>query len=306
MALPTNTDYIQAVQQPKVAFLRSDLQGRSAARNRLNMPISWSGNFAIVFKLEGTPKPLALRCFTQPVSQTQERYRAYSNFLRGNVPATLRKSLLSLEFMDAGMRIGSQTVPVILMEWQEGADLLEWVKGRSCEPRKLQALRDEFRALVADMERCGFVHGDLQHGNVMVSSQGHPVLVDYDNLLVPGAKAFGPSNQGLPGFQHPAINVRTDHRLLDRMPSLVIYAAIEILSVAPELAPDWEQIDGLVFTAQDLANPRGSKVFHAMESHPHFQGIGHQLAKALEGPIERIPTLEAFLGEVANHRYKRV
>lgn len=306
MSLPSNTDYIQAVQQPKVAFLRADLQGRSASRNRLHMPISWSGNFAIVFKLDGSPKPVALRCFTQPVSQTQERYRAYSNFLRGQVPANLRRSLLSLEFLDAGMRVGAQTVPVILMEWQEGDDLLEWIKSHAGQRRRLQALRDAFRSLLADMERCGFVHGDLQHGNVMVSSQGHPVLVDYDNLLVPGAKAFGLSNQGLPGFQHPAVNAKTDHRLLDRMPALVIYSALEILSVAPELAPNWDQIDGMVFQAKDLAFPRGSQLFQAMEAHPHFQGFGLHLAKALEGSIERVPTLEAFLNEVATHRFKRV
>jgi serine/threonine protein kinase len=281
MSLPSNTDYIQAVQQPKVAFLRADIQGRCASRNRLNLPISWSGNFAIVFKLDGTPKPVALRCFTQPVSQIQERYRAYSNFLRGQVPANLRRSLLSLEFLDAGMRVGAQTVPVILMEWQEGDDLLEWIKSHAGQRRRLQALRDAFRALLADMERCGFVHGDLQHGNVMVSSQGHPVLVDYDNLLVPGAKAFGLSNQGLPGFQHPAVSAKTDHRLLDRMPAMVIYSALEILSVAPELAPDWDQIDGLVFQAKDLVCPRGSQLFQALEAHPHFQGFGLHLTKAL-------------------------
>jgi hypothetical protein len=304
VSLPSNTDYIQAVQQPKVAFQRADLQMRCASRNRMNMPISWSGNFAIVFRLDGPPKPLALRCFTQPVTQTQERYRAYSNFLRGQVPANLRRSLLSLEFLDAGMRVGAQSVPVILMEWQEGEDLLEWIKSHASQPRRLQALRDAFRSLLADMERCGFVHGDLQHGNVMVSSQGHPVLVDYDNLLVPGAKAFGPSNQGLPGFQHPAVNAKTDHRLLDRMPALVIYSALEILSDAPELAPGWDQIDGLVFQAKDLAHPRGSQLFQAMEAHPRFQGFGLHLVKALESTVERVPTLEAFLKEVGAHRFK--
>jgi hypothetical protein len=304
VSLPSSTDYAQAVQQPKVAFLRADLQERSVSRNRLRVPISWSGNFAIVFKLEGPPKPLALRCFTHPVSQTQERYRAYSDFLRGQVPANLRRSLLSLEFLDPGMRVGTRTVPVILMAWQEGDDLLEWVKHHASDLRRLRALQAAFRALVADMEGCAFVHGDLQHGNVLVSAQDHPVLVDYDNLLVPGAKPFGSSNLGLPGFQHPAIHARTDHRLLDRMPALVIHTALEILSVAPGVAPDWGRIDGLVFQARDLADPRRSPLFQALDAHPQLQGFGHHLASALEGPIERVPTLEAFLGAVAAHSFK--
>lgn len=304
MNLPSSTDYAQAVQQPKVAFLRADLQGRCVARNRLRVPLSWSGNFAIVFKLEGPPRPLAVRCFTHPVTQTQARYRAYSDFLRGPVPATLRRSLLPLEFLDPGMRVGARTVPIILMEWQEGDDLLAWVKRHAGDARRLRALQAAFRALVADMERCGFVHGDLQHGNVMVSAQDHPVLVDYDNLLVPGAAPFGSSNLGLPGFQHPAVHARTDHRLLDRTPALVIHTALEILSVAPGAAPDWERIDGLVFQARDLADPRRSPLFQALEAHPHLQGFGQQLARALEGPPERVPTLEAFLGEVTAHRFK--
>lgn len=305
MPMPSNGDYAKAVQQPKVAFPRADLQALLPDLGKHGTPLSWSGGFAVVFRMN-TPagRKVALRCFTREVQQVQDRYRAYARFLEGAVPSILKQSLLDVEYLEAGMQVGVTPVPVLLMTWQEGQDLLQWARAAVNIPGRIEAFQGRFQALARAMQQVGFIHGDLQHGNLMVSGRDVPVLVDYDNLLLPGARSLGITTFGLEGFQHPGVGAGTPHHLLDRVPILVINTALEILKVNRSLLPGWETIDGMLFQAADLRHPNGSALFQAMEGERGLQGFARQLALVLAGPVDQIPTLDEFLKRVSAHAYR--
>jgi hypothetical protein len=220
------------------------------------------------------------------------------------VPAVLKQSLLDVEYLEAGMRVGATPVPVLLMTWQEGQDLLQWARAAVNSPGRIEAFQGRFRALVRGMQQVGFIHGDLQHGNLMVSDKDLPVLVDYDNLLLPGSRSLGVTTFGLEGFQHPGVGAGTPHHLLDRMPILVIDTALEILKVNRSILPGWENIDGMLFQAADLRHPNGSALFQAMESERGLQGFARQLALTLARPGDQIPTLDEFLKRVSAHVFQ--
>ena len=48
-----------------------------------------------------------------------------------------------------------------------------------------------------DLHSVGFSHGDLQHGNIMVNSEGKLFLVDYDSMFVPGLENVSDEIKGL-------------------------------------------------------------------------------------------------------------
>ncbi|WP_286355339.1 phosphotransferase [Geothrix oryzae] len=220
------------------------------------------------------------------------------------MPPILKQSLLDVEYLKAGMQVGVTSVPVLLMTWQEGQDLLQWARTAANNPGRIEAFQGRFRALARAMQQVGFIHGDLQHGNLMVSQRDLPVLVDYDNLLLPGSRSLGVTTFGLEGFQHPGVGSGTPHHLLDRLPILVIDTALEILKVNRALLPGWETIDGMLFQASDLRQPNASALFQAMEGERALQGCARQLALVLAGPVDQIPTLDEFLKRVSAHAYR--
>ena len=63
------------------------------------------------------------------------------------------------------------------MEWVEGELLDSFIRHHLGESQKLRELATAWQQMCAVLERAGLAHGDLQHGNVLVSN-GRLVLVD--------------------------------------------------------------------------------------------------------------------------------
>ena len=64
-------------------------------------------------------------------------------------------------------------------------------------------LADQFDQIIADMSSAGIAHGDLQHGNLLVQSDGTLRLVDYDGMYFPQLKQLPPNEYGHPNYQSP-------------------------------------------------------------------------------------------------------
>ncbi len=297
MSLPDGQDYFVAIQNPARTLANPGLQRCVPRLGPNGMPLVWAGGWAMTFQLchpDGSFH--ALRCFTRPLEGLLGRYKAMQAFY-GACGPVLQGALVPSWLEEQGIRIGGTSHPIVVMGWVEGEPLDEWIQGRLGRPGELAALRGAFRNLVAEMARAGFVHGDLQHGNILVRG-GRPVLVDYDTVFPPGAAGLGFSLIGLPGFQHPAFTLRDDPRLLDRFPSLVIHTALEALELCPDLgkAPG-AFADAILFHKEDFKDPANSGLFQALLREPYLKRKAEVLASCARGPVGALPDLETFLRE---------
>jgi len=115
--------------------------------------------------------------------------------------------------------------------------------------------------MVADFHRRNIAHGDLQHGNIMVKSDGSIVVVDYDSMYIEQLRGMDDVIKGLPGYQHPA---RGKNQIinpqLDYFSELIIYLALLIFTDKPDRWKDYYGAEDLLFSKEDFANIRQSAI----------------------------------------------
>ena len=99
----------------------------------------------------------------------------------------------------------------------------------------LRGLAAQWAALVRQLEVAPLAHGDLQHGNILVTPEGALCLLDYDGVWTPTLAGLAPGELGHPSYQRPG---RTYSRAMDRFSALVIYTALQALVLAPSCRHD--------------------------------------------------------------------
>jgi hypothetical protein len=296
-------EYLKALQIPSLALGEPILQSCQVDCNQMGQPKSWAGSNAIVFRLRVPNGPiLALRCFTQKVSDVERRYRAYADFFE-KAPLGLKSALVGVNYLGHGIQIpgatGESWQPVIVMPWVNGQHLGAWVEGNRSDRRKLSWLQGQLGELAEEMASAQFIHGDVQHRNIMVGERG-PVLVDYDSVLLPNAKALKLTTQGLAAFRHPRAIATTPPDALDRFAFLVLHVALEALIRKPALYDRWGNVEGLLFQGSDLRDPGASPLFQTLRGCPELAGMAQALADVCRSAPSKTPKLDAFLAMPRN------
>jgi len=250
---PSAEDYILAVQQPKRAFTRPDLARSSfAVHPLLQVPVPASGTTAVVFKATVEGRPQALRFFTREDASTRQRYTALNTWFteRG-----LRGDVAGCTWIDDAILVGGRRWPMVQMEWVEGSPLDQHVADlvEADDRPALGALAGRWRDLVRRAQSARFAHGDLQHGNVLVQSDGRLRLVDFDSSwIAPFAGTTPPSEVGHRNYQ-PANRVWGPW--MDTFPGLVIYLSLLALARDPGQWFRFNDGENLLFRHDDYAPP---------------------------------------------------
>jgi hypothetical protein len=306
MAWPSPPDYNEAIQNPQHCFADPDLRGGKPALNALGLPWPRSGNNADVYKIVApNGKPWAVKCFTREVHGLHERYQAVSDHLQ----QTSLPFMVRFQYLDQGICVHGQWYPVVKMRWVEGLTLNDFVKEFIDRPLVLDGMAQLWLKLAPEMRTAQIVHGDLQHGNVLMVPRRNLAkmrlrLIDYDGMIVP-ALAGRPSGElGHPNYQHPQ-RLREgigDPAEADRFGHLVIYSALRCLVYGGR--PLWERYengDNLLFRSQDLQDPGSSALFHelAEATDPAIAALAGHLLLASQGPVDRVPLLHEVAGTVA-------
>ena len=286
------------IQSPPAVFSDPALRACTVDCSQMGMPKSWTGANAIVFRLRGADGlPLAVRCFTQKVDDVETRYRAYADFY-WKAPEALRKGLAEACYLERGIHVQDGTAepwkPVIVMAWVDGKELGTWVETHLSDRNRLVWLQGKLRDLSAQMTSAGFIHGDLQHRNILVNENG-PVLVDYDSVIPPRTKGLTLNTQGLPSFRHPRAASNTQPAMLDRFAFLVLHMALEALIRRPDLFTQWGRGEGLLFQGSDLKNPGASPLFQTLQADPGLKGMAQALVKVCQAAPSETPGLDKFL-----------
>ena len=272
--LPTAMEYRDALQAPDLAFLDRELRGGRPVLDRLGLPRASSGNFAAVFHVRCLLRQYAVRCFLRSTEGMHERYRLISGAL-GGAPAIAGRWTVGFEYVDDGVRVGSAVYPLIKMEWVDGTQLHTYVGANLSRPDKIYELAGSFLTMMCDLRQAGLAHGDLQHGNILVTRAGGLQLVDYDCMYTPWMAGQWAPELGHPNYQHPQRATEHFDASLDDFPSWVIYVSLVALAYAPGL---WSRFEGgdecLFLRKKDFLNPESSEAISAMRaaiSEPKFQ-----------------------------------
>ncbi len=261
---PTPQDYNEAVQQPQLCFSDPDLMKSRVELNHLGLPRPMTGAFASVYRLsniQGTS--WAVRCFLEQRDDMKERYEA----IMSSVNSSGCDLFAKFQYLERGVKIRSDWYPILKMEWIEGESLDKYLDRHVKTRTKVAALHKHFRELVASLKQAGIAHGDLQHGNILVTDSGLK-LIDYDDMFVEQLKGKVSHELGHRNFQHPARSYNHFSEDLDNFAVWVIDLSLKALVVDSDL---WRELKGgddcLLFRHRDFKDPLDSMVLNHLCEH---------------------------------------
>lgn len=303
---PTGVDYQQALYNTSLAFQDPALRDGAPVLGPLGMPKAISGNFASVFTINGTDgRRWAVKCFTRHVPDQAFRYEQVSKTLR-RVESPWK---VEFQYLPGGILCAGAWYPALKMEWVEATGLLPYVETHLSDRDALADLAEKFGDLVRDLSRHGIAHGDLQHGNILVTPSGELKLIDYDGMFVPELSSRGASELGHANYQSP---LRTEGYWgpdIDRFSSWVIYTSLGALALDPML---WRTLhadgdEALLFHQNDFSDRDRSRVRDALANSPvaKLRETAQDIDFLWTADLAAIPPLEMILDPaMANQRAK--
>ena len=293
---PTGGQYRDALYNTDLCFKDSALKGSTVNTDLLGMPKIISGNFASVFTVRSASnQKWAVKCFTRFVDHQEMRYQFISEALR----PVKKPWRVEFDYLPEGVMCEGHWYPVLKMEWVEAVELIPFVERHLRDPAKLADLAIKFARMVEDLAVLGIAHGDLQHGNLLVTSSGELKLIDYDGMYVPSLAKMGASEFGHPNYQSPARASSTWGPYLDNFSAWVIYASLVALTIEPSL---WTLLrdqgdEALLFKKADFEDQYASRAFQVLsQSHvPDLQMIGTGIEALWAPNVRAIPAFDPSL-----------
>src|SRR5262249_48926939 len=194
-----------AVQNPAWCFADADLKGGQAAAGPLGLPLTYSGNFASVYRLD-CPRgdSWAVKGFTPEAPGRPGRYPQINQDLQSQA----RRFTVFFRFLDQGVQVNGSWFPALKMRWVEGLTLNEFLRQYASNQAVLEQLSGLWLRLAQEMRDAEMGHGDLQHGNVLLIPGAHNRslalrLIDYDGMWVPEPAGNPSPENGHPNYQPP-------------------------------------------------------------------------------------------------------
>lgn len=264
MSWPTPQDFNEAVQNPATNFGDEELRSGKVAVNSLDLPRVATGAFASVYKIRCHTRDLAVRCFLRQIPDVQDRYKKISDFVMSDdLPATV-----GFQYLDQGISVRNRWIPILKMDWVEGKTLDLFIRQNLTNAPALTRLAQQLYLLALDLKRTGIAHGDLQHGNILVTANGDLRLVDYDGMFVPTLKGQSSLELGHRNYQHPA---RDGTHFDERLDTFSIWCLMLSISCLIRDCTLVQQLSGLdeciIFRQSDFRYPLKSAAFALLESH---------------------------------------
>lgn len=297
---PCASDYAESVQNLQLT-VRDDVLKRCVAVCDANgLPVAISGNFASVYQcVSPVGDKWALRLFLSAPSDHQRRYQEIARALR----AMASPCILDFEYISDGICTNGRLFPILKVQWIEGLPLDRFISENRDNSVVLLNLEESFVKLIGALRSNGIAHGDLQHGNILVTPEGHLRLIDYDDMFVPALSGLQSNELGHRHYQHPARTADDFGAFLDNFSSLVIQASIRCIRKDPSLLNDITGGECLLFRDTDFKAPAVSGIFRRLHRHKdrELREIGDFLRRQLE--LELVD-VDWFLPRTVDHFVK--
>ncbi|MBY0552189.1 MAG: hypothetical protein K2W95_33225 [Candidatus Obscuribacterales bacterium] len=153
------------------------------------------------------------------------------------------------------------------MEWVHGVTLDRYIERYLRDGVMLEKLRNSFAEMYQRLLTAGVAHGDLQHGNILVTASGDLRLVDYDGMFVPSMKGLKSNELGHRNYQHPERNASHFDETIDTFAAWSIYTAVTVAAHFPDV---YVKLNGgndcLLFRRKDYEDVWSSPAFAEIDS----------------------------------------
>lgn len=272
MALPTK-DQISNALESGGNILDPALSGYNTIDGVIG-PECYSGGFCLVYPVTNGSNKYAFRIWHTEIDGIKERMKKISIYLASH-PLPY---FVEFYYVDKALRVidedgNDQEIDAVRMEWVNGKNLVSYIdsivsdssKNDSEKKQCLLNLASQFKDMVFQLHHIEIAHGDLQHGNIIVTPERDLKLVDYDSLYVPTFTDEEQVTSGMAAYQHPSRKNNTfkASKSDDYFSEQIIY--LSLLCFAEDLSL-WEPIEerdeySLLFTEADLNSISSSQLF---------------------------------------------
>ena len=254
---PSRTDIVTAMNNPMVSFKSDELIGGSIERKGSRI-IQYSGGYSTVFPFNTkNNEKIAVRLWIADIGDAKKRSSEISNYLEKlNCEYFAR-----FKYIDDAILVNGILHPVVIMKWIDGKTLKDYIQENIYNTVKINSLSTKFRSMVKYFHQENIAHGDLQHGNILVTNAGELVVIDYDSMYIEPLEGMPDVIKGLMGYQHPKrkSNLKLNKKL-DYFSELIIYLSLIVYSDSPSLWDRYYGTEDLLFSKEDLNNPNSSKL----------------------------------------------
>ena len=277
MEYPLLSEYQDAILDAEDNFNRlADLRPVLDDNGR---PVMSSGNFAVVFKMTDGDKDYAVKCFLKEQNGRAEAYQQICDYL-SCIPSPY---LVHTEYIEEELFVDTNQsdddeFPVLVMDWVSGVSLDNYIKKiKDDESRRIQ-LANEFRELTFWLLNQDFAHCDLKPDNILVTDEGHLVLVDYDGMFVPAMQGQEARELGTPLYRFRGRTTKDFDQYADDYACAFIMLVLMANTIAP--------IDFDVFSSPEAKNilPLFSDYFENQQVAPYIAAF---LLTASAGQLDR-------------------
>jgi DNA-binding CsgD family transcriptional regulator len=291
---PLRDDYQKAVLDPKRNIRDPRLHSMRVEMKKMGafeVPFSRNGNFGAVYKFSNQHEAYALKVFADSQPDRELRYSMINRHLASNPPA---HSLVSFSYEPNGIRIRGSWYPTLVMDWAEGETLRVYLRNVLEQGGQVNngLLCRAWAQGMQELAQRRTAHGDLQHGNILVMSDGSMKLVDYDGMFVPAMRQAGmtAAEFGMAAYQHPKRYRGYFDERLDDFAALVIL--LTLACVNPARWQHCHRDDSYLLVKEaDLLRPDQSALMAELTSSADapVKKLAVMLKRATKGDVEAIP-----------------
>ncbi|MBO5296934.1 MAG: hypothetical protein J6B03_04990 [Candidatus Homeothermus sp.] len=262
--MPSISEILDSVSVP--ALIKDEIIRNGNFEKSSRGVIYYSGGFTVVFPVDANGQKWAFRCWHTEMGNVRERFKVISDYIN-----QLNSSYFcNFYYCDSGLIVDGKIFPTTRMDWVNGMTINQYIIENASNKELMLSLADKFLVMTDSLHKHHIAHGDLQHGNIIVTDAGDIRLVDYDSLFVPGLDGMSDIIIGKAEYQHPKRKqIKISSEKLDYFSELVIYLSILAIAHKPSIIRDFSIEDSLLFQANDWNDFERSPIYTALK------GIGN-------------------------------
>jgi serine/threonine protein kinase len=299
---PLRDDYQKAALDPKRNLKDPRLHSMRVEMKKMGafeVPFSRNGNFGAVYRFSNRREAYALKVFADSQPDRELRYAMIHRHLASNPPA---RSLVSFSYEPNGIRVRGGWYPTLVMDWAEGDTLRMYLRNIFEQGGQVNngVLCRAWANVMRELTERRTAHGDLQHGNVLVMSDGSMKLVDYDGMFVPAMREarMTATEFGMAAYQHPKRYRGYFDERLDDFGALVILLTLGCVNSAR-----WQRCHKddsyLLVKEADLLRPDQSALMTELTSSidKPIKKLAVMLKRAAQGDVDAIPPFAVVVAD---------
>lgn len=262
--MPSISEYVESIRLSSDTF--KSLKLKPIKEPGTGRPVLVAGNQAVVFQMFDIEarRLKAVKCYTSLSEYQHQRLSQITHYFQENPSDLLLPAkYLSDELWVESSQTPFQEFPVLIMDWG-GMTLGKYIAMRCGigDRVNLHRLAASFNAFAYNLLQQPFAHGDIKPDNLIFDSATHKFrLIDFDGMFLPGMEGSAAQEHGSPGYRHPRRDQSYYNASIDDFPLLVTSLSLYLLAHFPQWFTDFSNGDSLLFTQEDLENPRHSRIF---------------------------------------------